>query len=247
MTNSQSCPCPVVVEIDNREQHLIKHIADMGIDVIHVKVVSLDVGDIRISYNDTVILIIERKTLSDLYSSIRDGRYKDQKFRLLDNYDNNKVMYVIEGNLLNNTMDHTQKESIKSAIINTMVRDNIKVHNVQDVKQTAEFIKDIAIRLAKHPEKYTERNTNSGNLQTIAKHTKGAYVTPENVFVGMLCQVPGVSTTTASKIAEHYQSIKSFINNASEDELKNLKLNSGRKIGPKLANQIMTFIDGEKN
>ena len=42
----------------------------------------------------------ERKTTCDLYSSIRDGRYKEQKCRLLNNYDKRKILYIIELHLL---------------------------------------------------------------------------------------------------------------------------------------------------
>ena len=48
-------------------------------------------------YNEFVLdLIVERKTSNDLASSIRDGRYDEQKFRLRNSGINN-VIYLIEG------------------------------------------------------------------------------------------------------------------------------------------------------
>ena len=43
----------------------------------------LDLGDIIISTNeDEELMIIERKSLNDLASSIKDGRYAEQSYRL---------------------------------------------------------------------------------------------------------------------------------------------------------------------
>ena len=43
----------------------------------------LDVGDIHICDNsNNIMLIFERKTIADLLSSIKDGRYSEQSLRL---------------------------------------------------------------------------------------------------------------------------------------------------------------------
>ncbi|KEP66219.1 UNVERIFIED_CONTAM: hypothetical protein HHA_261610 [Hammondia hammondi] len=42
-------------------------------------------------------LIVERKTLRDLSSSIRDGRYEDQKYRLMRCAGVTRVLYLVEG------------------------------------------------------------------------------------------------------------------------------------------------------
>jgi len=65
-----------------------------------MEVKNLDIGDIII-YNGSYKLIIERKTINDLVSSIKDGRYREQKMRLLSyrkkntNHKNNLI--CIEG------------------------------------------------------------------------------------------------------------------------------------------------------
>jgi len=54
-----------------------------------VKFAPLELGDIKIvlSVQDRVVreLVFERKTLPDMISSIHDGRYREQKARLLSN------------------------------------------------------------------------------------------------------------------------------------------------------------------
>ena len=45
-------------------------------------------------------MIIERKTLNDLASSIKDGRYKEQGYRLSNcSLHNHNIFYLIEDNL----------------------------------------------------------------------------------------------------------------------------------------------------
>ena len=46
----------------------------------------LPIGDVLIQTNEGKdVLIIERKTFADLLSSIKDGRYEEQSYRLLNN------------------------------------------------------------------------------------------------------------------------------------------------------------------
>ena len=57
---------------------------------------NLDIGDYMFKYEDKIILVIERKSIQDLASSIKDGRYREQKSRLLNNYSKNNVLFLIE-------------------------------------------------------------------------------------------------------------------------------------------------------
>ena len=71
--------------IDSREAELIKCIKDMNMG-IKFDVRNLHIGDVHIEYktNETsgISMCIERKSVSDLSNSIKDGRYKEQKFRM---------------------------------------------------------------------------------------------------------------------------------------------------------------------
>jgi ERCC4-type nuclease len=60
----------------------------------------LPLGDILFKTNeDELICIIERKSLNDLISSIKDGRYEEQSHRLSHNGECSlhQVVYLIEG------------------------------------------------------------------------------------------------------------------------------------------------------
>ena len=68
--------------IDNRES-----IKELFIDSeINIVFDNLLLGDYIFKHNDQDIIIIERKTVEDYANSIRDGRHREQKSRLLSNY-----------------------------------------------------------------------------------------------------------------------------------------------------------------
>ena len=60
----------------------------------------LDVGDILIRTDDGKdVLLIERKSFSDLVASIKDGRYEEQSYRLLNSsgFPPHSIVYLLEG------------------------------------------------------------------------------------------------------------------------------------------------------
>ena len=78
--------------IDNREGkiiNLIKHLTtEYTVEQLHV-------GDFLIKIGDSTAntLVVERKSVNDLYQSINDGRYKEQKARLLANFPLSQIIY----------------------------------------------------------------------------------------------------------------------------------------------------------
>ena len=91
------------IVVDNREHSLIKLLKALNNDYeynIPIVVEKMDLGDIAIHFDDEEIILMERKKLSDLASSIRDGRYKEQSYRLNGNsLHNHNIMYIVEVNL----------------------------------------------------------------------------------------------------------------------------------------------------
>ena len=103
---------------------------------------NLDLGDIIFKNNNEIILLIERKTMDDLSASIRDGRYKEQKVRLLNtNINKNNIMYLIEGKFENKQkINGISCDSLLGSIVNTIFRDNILVFMTNNLSETIKFI-----------------------------------------------------------------------------------------------------------
>lgn len=136
------------VIIDSRDSKFIKFIKLVDPE-FNFKVRALSVGDIKIKTNNCMI-IIERKTVSDLKSSFYDNRYRNQKKRLIELMHKKKkekiiprVYYIIEG-----TSGYDNR--IYGAISNTIVRDRIPVIVSKDKKSTLHYIKSLAKSLAKY-------------------------------------------------------------------------------------------------
>ena len=76
-----------IIKIDNREKKILDILDNSDNKLSYVKE-NLDLGDIQFISQETndILILIERKTLSDLSSSIKDGRYKEQKNRIMSYY-----------------------------------------------------------------------------------------------------------------------------------------------------------------
>jgi ERCC4-type nuclease len=90
----------MIIKIDNRENAL-REICETKIsDGIQLVTEMLPLGDIIINDGEKDCLIIERKTISDLSASIKDGRYEEQSYRLNGiSHHNHNIIYLIEGEL----------------------------------------------------------------------------------------------------------------------------------------------------
>ena len=95
-----------MIWVDYREKELITHLDNALDDKKKFHICNLPIGDVIIgcdSENDIpkpeeILCIMERKTVSDMAASIRDGRYEEQSYRLNDsNVPNHNILYVIEG------------------------------------------------------------------------------------------------------------------------------------------------------
>ena len=94
----------MIIEIDNREPIIIKEYFSKSINssnnIITTRLKNLEQGDFIIRDQDeNILLIIERKTISDLLSSVKDSRYTEQsdRYSQLD-IPSSKIIYLIEGN-----------------------------------------------------------------------------------------------------------------------------------------------------
>lgn len=225
--------------IDNREKEIKKYFTDKN----NVEFKNLDLGDICFYYDNELILLIERKTLSDLSSSIKSKRYSEQKMRLLNNIDNNKILYLIEGDLTTqpDKIDGISKKSFYSSYISLLLRDNLKLYQTKNINETTEWIEKIYIKLLKTPEKLIREKveTDSNQYSKCIKLKKKENITPEICFISQLAQIPSISDGIAKSIVCHYKTMgnlcKELLENPkSINEFKYItKTNKEMKLGKK--------------
>jgi ERCC4-type nuclease len=220
--------------IDHRESHL-KEIFINNKYPINYEFQNLKFGDFLFEVNDKPLLVIERKTIEDLASSIKDGRYSNQKIQLLSSFDRKFIYYIIEGNFSGYSSDFDinvnglDKKHILGSIINTMVRDDIKIFFTQNINETFDLLINIYSRISKDPNKYS--NINDSTNFVVTKNNKNS------PYFNMLCQIPGISNKIANNIVSKYPtfnklfiSLKDLDNLQKLKELKEIKTDSNKAI-----------------
>ena len=147
------------IKIDNREEDLIKNINYLISNIpsfkdIQIIVETLPLGDIIICDDNSEKLVIERKSVNDLLSSIKDGRYEEQSYRLngLDHHNHN-IIYLIEGdiNRLNNRFkdNKLEKLTLYSAILSLNYYKGFSVIRTFSLEETAIFVCNTVNKLKK--------------------------------------------------------------------------------------------------
>ena len=141
--------------IDNREGKLIDLIKSKPTDTFKIpyELKSLQIGDIVISSstNPDKTIIIERKCMTDMIASIKDGRYKEQKVRLqaeAANNPNTKICYLIEGTMQELRFP-TEKTVFYGSIVSSIFRDEIPLIRTGNLNETLDIISRIHERMSK--------------------------------------------------------------------------------------------------
>jgi len=234
-----------VLYIDTREKKLLPHIQSEYIEK------QLDLGDIFID-SPSYKLMIERKTISDFNASLRDGRYRNQKLRLLEWRDSDitmkRVIYILETN------GDTKDSAYWGAVINASLRDNIIVIQSDNTKKTAEIIDDIKKKVDDNKFENLKITRNEIYLEGCNNNKKGDYSNPATFYLGALTLIPGISKNISAEIVQQFPTLILLIDeikkNLANTELKmkkrlqflsDIKINE-RRLGDKLAEKICNYL-----
>lgn len=203
------------VVVDCREKKLSSYLND--INVTHTTE-SLALGDIVIKNSkDETLVIFERKSLNDLLSSISDGRYEEQSYRLSQcGLEKRKIYYIIEGNIENYVGKGEglyTKTTIHSCIYSITYVKGFSLICSNSLTHTGDIIANFFKKISGTP----SENTHATYLDSI-KLTKKSNLTDEMVAVMMLAQIPKVSKAAADTIMRQYKySIPALVNAINED------------------------------
>ena len=196
--------------VDTRERELIKLLPD-------AKVEQLELGDIIYKIEGEIILIIERKTVKDLKASICDGRGREQKMRLLGTTPVNRILYLIEGNLdkpLDDKISGLPVSTLVGSLINTQLRDNIKVYKTLSIKETANYLIKLKKKLESDIDKYFTGSDDikSSDYASSLKKCKKSNMTPSVWFISQLSLIPQITEKIAEVIVEKYGNLHILMN-----------------------------------
>ena len=135
----------MIIKIDTREQELLtkcQNTIESYPKFKDIKLVSqtLPLGDIIINDGINDCIIIERKTLSDLAASIKDGRYEEQSYRLNGlNHHNHNIIYLIEGDIyrFNAFKERFDKQTLYSAMFSVNYFKGFSIMRSNNLEETA--------------------------------------------------------------------------------------------------------------
>ena len=230
------------ITIDAREKDLFAMCSLLNTNNITLTNSQLALGDSTIGEN----VIIERKTLTDLAASIKDGRYREQSFRLKKALEENncKIIYMVEGNL-----DLYVGTIPKDTLVKTMYslsNKGFQVFLTKNVKETAYFIMQFAEKIKLIPK--IESGIYEETTGIIQKQ-KNTNITRDNISIFMLCQIPGISTITATILMDNYKHITALIKELSTNpecletfEYINPKTNKPKKLNKNVIKNIKDYL-----
>lgn len=148
-------------------------------------------------------IVVERKALADLQSSFGDGRYRDQKARLI-NCDADHVVLLVEGYAGSKVRDATAKKRLLSSFVHSMYRDNIGVYHTPTLQDSWDWLHHTCVamgegRLVRTAE-YMERTKYTDQIQMNRKTN----LTPARGLELQLASIPGVSAKMARAVVAEY-------------------------------------------
>ena len=223
--------------IDDRETKLKNILQDSC-----VKYELLDVADAHVKVDGKAVLLIERKTNSDMQSSLIDGRYKEQKNRMKAT--GLPVLYILEGDSFLHPKDpSTIEKALQSVELDLSLSNKSQLVRTKNVEQTANFLLLCVKYFSNIPN--LKHDTCADEDLLCIKRTK--CVTDANILKIMLCQIPGVSIKTSNAISSHYNSSpfvffsKLTDNTSMIEEITNINTGT-RKIGKSLAQKIVGML-----
>lgn len=241
----------MIIKIDTREQELFtkcQHTITSVPKFSDITLISqtLPLGDIIINDGINDCIIIERKTLSDLAASIKDGRYEEQSYRLNGlQHHNHNIIYLIEGDMyrFNAFKERIDKQTLYSAMFSINYFKGFSVMRSNNLEETAMLACNMTYKLVGGlkagkngfysniiQQKTTEDSINDQNNNTddkeptekdycsVIKKVKKDNITTENIGEIMLCQIPGISSASALAILAQFKTLPNLIKSIQQDE-----------------------------
>ena len=241
--------------LDTREHELIAVFQPSG-DVV---IKALPVGDIWIGIHDekkeestenSVVdessqglkravggLVIERKTMRDLEASILDGRYREQRGRILAfcHETGAQPVYVIEGSY-QRTSGRLPLTTLMKWLNRLQLHYQIPVIHTESFGGTVSWIQG-AIEQWKDDPVALQRTTELVKVSDgIHVQKKANAADPRQFYLQCLVQCPGVSVKMGEQLVEIFPTLEHLMG-ASKEAIQEVKVGA-RRIGPAIAGRL---------
>ena len=241
----------ILVHVDYRENELIMNLkkdANLKMDTPN-----LEIGDIMFVNAETEqpYLVLERKSLADLASSNRDGRYREQRARLLSLKGQGvTVGYLLEvGEGWSSELNRVWHTNIQESLLATIVarlqtRHGMPVFQVRGTAGSAGYIRLLAKMLSEDPTCLNPLNADAtvaaGVYTEALSVQKSANRNLKRPAAGMLCSIAGVGAKMSEGLLDACGGTLEGLMAKSKEEIAALKI--GKKSVGVVAEAIWTAL-----
>lgn len=225
--------------VDDRERAVIIYLSK----IIKVKVERITVGDYAYVYKGKVIVIVERKSLEDLASSIKDGRMENNN-KLLEAQKKHgcQILYIVEGYAypnLEKRIGRIPYKCLQGKLDSLLFRHNIKIIWTKDCEHTAKRLAGLTETFTKFAKdglygefKDVEGANHAVNINNVIKPKHK--VNLNQVHLQMLTKLDGVSYKTAMAVLQHYTVFQLLTGQTDATKCYNVVyVESGFRLGPR--------------
>ena len=191
-------------------------------------------------------LVLERKTAEDLGASQKDGRYREQRARLLAlRGAGTAIGYVVEAPAWSPSMTRSwcrgsfNETHLQQAIVRLQLRYTIPVFQAATLRETAGWIRRMAKMLAGDAAVF-HGGVAATACEAAAAYTEAIHVkkadnnTPERIFLHFLLGIPGLGKAAAAAVATVCDNKFSVLQTLSVEQLAEIKCGK-KRIGPTVA------------
>jgi len=203
---------------------------------------ALDVGDVLIQNTEgEPLLVIERKSHADFAASNADGRYREQRARLMAVRGSGvAVLYMLEGSWLGTAYGRTTEAQLKRLTTRLLLRYGLPVLSTTSIQDTARWCSILLAQLTDDPTVFqpdsegavTDAMTGfTAALNTVKKGNRSATGTAH----AMMSAVPGLGSKRVSALLEA-KSIAELVT-MTVAEIADVTA-GGKRLGPKLGEAL---------
>jgi ERCC4-type nuclease len=222
--------------VDDRERAVIVYFEKL----IKVKVERITVGDYAFVYKGRVIVVVERKSLADLASSIKDGRM-DNNNKLLEAQKKHgcQILYIIEGSAypcMEKCIGRMPYKCLQGKLDSLLFRNDIKIIWTRDCEHTARRLAGLSVTFTKMADDgvfgvFEEVGGNVKNNTDCVIKPKHV-VNLDQVHLKMLTALKGISYKTAIAALQKYNIKQLLTGQTNGDVCYNLTyVDSGFRVG----------------
>ncbi len=219
--------------LDNREHGLIPLLPA-------AKVQQLPVGDAWVQIADgQTALVVERKTTADFEASFLDGRYREQRTRLLAFCAEHKAkaLYILEGGLEGRTRS-LQRPALQKLVHRLLLRYGVAVWCTRNLEDTAATLSLLTTQVQEDPKVFEgEQLSYTDVMHTTKKANKDD---PTAFAVAALQGCPGISAKAATAIWSAVGSWPTLLV-MEEKTLADIKVGE-RRLGPAVAKRLVALL-----